>query len=581
MRIILIVLFSTLLLNAQNNWQEQLRLARYYEKSSESAEALKFYEGAWNKSHNAPQVYSPYFNFLNRYSMWQKGLEISEKMYNAHPKQVRYIGDYAKSLMMTDQKDKAMSLFSKVLARKDFRYPNLQTLANVMLQSGMFSEAINFLENGYSKYPKQISLLMQIASLYQGRLAFDKASEYFLRYLDANPVSFSVIQSRILNMLDNWEDANDVLKYILSRAENDKYTEIRSAIYLKFKKYDLAFPLLTDRYSEDRTNKYRRYLQYASQARTEGNTAFALRLLDFLQSRTADKGEKNDIFLTRNEILYTNFSGKSPIDSINVFMKSIEERLPEFSITQKTRAEKLFVNCYHYLLNDLDNGITTALIGLKESRDNRYMDYFYLELIKMSFEKGAFATVKKLQNRLRSPENLGESGFYGILAGYKLSGIKTAEKELKIYTRKTKPDHPRFNNMLDLKSILSRTDSLGKTQLLNAYVYYLQKKYALAENEFSSYIEQNNSNMILNYISAKILYEIHSSTLSSHFYKSANTIMQRFQDNPANAKLLWQLSKIDSENRDKYYQKIMDLFPESIEADKLRDVLRDIKGKVG
>lgn len=581
MRIIIVIIFSTLLLNAQNNWQEQLRLAQYYDKSNESSEALKFYEGAWNKSNNAPQVYSSYFNFLNRYSMWQKGLQISEKMYNANPKQLRYIGDYAKTLVMTDQKDKAISLLNQQMHRKNFRYPDLQTLANVLLQSGMFTEAINFLENGYSKYPDQKSLLMQIASLFQGRLAFDKASEYFLRYLDANPVSFSVIQSRILNMLDNWEDADDVIKYIQSKPQNEKYTEIQSAIYLKFKKYDLAFPLLTNQYSEDQSNKYGRYLQYAGQARTEGNTAFALRLLNFLQSHTTDKGKKNDIFLTKNEILYANFSGKSPIDSLNIFMQSIEERNAKFSIAQKTRAKKIIVNCYHYLLNDLDNGITTALIGLKENRDNRYTDYFYLELIKMSFEKGAFATVKDLQNRLRSPENLGESGFYGILASYKLSGINAAENELKKFTRKTKPDHPQFNNMLDLKTILSRTDSLGKTQLLNAYVYYLQKKYALAENEFSAYIDQNNSNMILNYISAKILYEMHAFTLSSHFYKSANIIMQRFQDNPGNAKLLWQLSKIDSENRDRYYQRIMDIFPESIEADKLRDILRDTKGKVG
>jgi len=581
MRVVMLLFMAVVPLLAQSDWQTDLRMAQYYEKSQQSAEAVKYYETAWQKSKGSQKVYTTYYKFLRKTGLWEKASKISLKMHQKDKRSFMFVNDFGRALVNLGHKNSADSLWNAQLKRKDISVVHIQSMANTMLQLRLLDEAVIYLEKGYIKFPKQNSILLQIASLYQNRLSFKKAADFYLRYLKLNTNHFNVVQSRMLNMLDNWEDAESVLSYIKQKSSEPEIMEISSAIYMKFKKYDQAYPLLTSNYGVNKRLNYNRYIQYARQAQNEGQTVFALDLINFLLSNSDDQNKKKDLLLAKYEIIFNTFTATVPVDTVVEFLKILDQYVLELDSPRRGRAYKLYVKSYHYLVNDLDNAALYALRGLKSTKNIRQKDFYYLELIKIALEKGDFQTIKKLQNRLKNPENLSKAGFYGLLADYKISGIAVLEKNMKSYMRKTQANHPRFNDMIQIQLVLTRADTANKKDLLNGLVYFHQKKYALAEYQMSEFLNSHKGKASIDYLLLDLLFRAHEFTGSDVFITQAEQMIKYYPKSASNAKILWFLSQIDVINSERHLNTILNQFPDSYEADKARELVRRKERELG
>jgi glutaredoxin-related protein len=440
-----------------------------------------------------------------------------------------------------------------------------------MLQSRMFDYAISTLEEGYKKFPGQHNLLLQIATLYQWRLSYIEALKRYLRYMEAVKNQFVLVQSRILNMLDNYDDAKPVIEYLEQRNNDYRYREIESSILLKFKKYDLAFPLLRDNY---RPEQFSRYISYAREAQKRKNIDFAKKLLTFLFEKEKNETRRRELKLLNIELAISSLSDKAPLDSVEILAEELSSLYPTLQGQNKIKALKLFLQIYRDNLNDLDKAKDYARLGIEESANTRDADFFRFNLAKLYFREKNYSRVKSIFKQIKTASLKSEVLFLKLLANYGENGIERLEKELSQALKKIKPDDIRYNDLLELKLIISEKDSSIKILMLDGILNYYGHRYNIAGKYFTRTLENSALKIPLSGMAFEWLFKSSNYTDPRIFTEKALTYISGNPADELNPGLLLLLTKSDPGNAEKYMSKILEIFPKSLEASKVRSMIR-------
>ena len=201
-----------------------------------------------------------------------------QEMLRRNPGDVLLQVDHAMVLYRKDRKEEAMAIWKRVL-KEHPRDPGMYNrVANAMLQNRLLDEAIRVYELGLQRIPHSDYFLQNIASLYQSRLMYARAAEYYLKYLERNPGQQQFIFSRILSFRVMEEDREEFYRALQSMAENspiaDKIYLLMAQLYQRDREFEKAYRIY--RQLEKKKGDGRYLLQFARAAQQDSSYEIAL-----------------------------------------------------------------------------------------------------------------------------------------------------------------------------------------------------------------------------------------------------------------------------------------------------------------
>ncbi len=186
--------------------------------------------------------------------------------------------DQATLLLKRGDKEGALAQWQEVLDL----HPNDITLylrvANAMLQNRLFDEALNVYQTAIDRNPHAKNLYQNMAYLYQGRLMYQQAARYYLKYLEAFPTQQGFIFSRILSFDLEPEERPALFQTLREVArtsrQKDKILLLEAQLHQRYREYDQALRIYRRLAENQKNDRY--LLNFAKDAEKDSSYQIAL-----------------------------------------------------------------------------------------------------------------------------------------------------------------------------------------------------------------------------------------------------------------------------------------------------------------
>ncbi|MDH4038680.1 MAG: tetratricopeptide repeat protein [Candidatus Krumholzibacteria bacterium] len=144
------------------------------------------------------------------------------------------------SIYFTDGREReAMQLFNRILEANNYNIGAYKIVAGALRDLGRTDEAIDILEQGRKRNPKNQALTLEIATLYKQAGDNKKALDQYLDFVVAEPRSYRLVRARMIEVLRDADTGQDALvAYLNTRANksgNDGFAamDVLAAFYLE------------------------------------------------------------------------------------------------------------------------------------------------------------------------------------------------------------------------------------------------------------------------------------------------------------------------------------------------------------
>ena len=607
---IIIVLFFTVLLKAQDsNTDIRLRLAQTYEQAGQFEKA----EVIYHELIETQPLNNVFFESLNKNLISQKNynesIELLTKKINLTPNDYNLYGLLGSTYFIMDQSEKAFESWEKGIAINPSSYINYRVIANYAIENRAYDKAIDILKRGKKVSGDPMMFSMDLANIYAANMKFSYAAKEFCSLIEIHPEQIQSAKARISSYLSRPGAVEQTISAI------KEFTESKSQIE--------TFDLLTFVYQSSGNYKdaFEEVIETDKKFKVNGTYVYLF----------AQEAYRNKQFKWASEsynYIVKNYSSSpfyqiSKIGYAKTWEASLDQKFLEQNNSWKpfVKHVPLFTDEYKKIINAYEEFITTtpdnavnieALFRIAEIYRNRIFDYQKADSLYKKFSQISpntnygvqsnialgeiaiqrdsldiagiyFQKVLSLQNI--APNDLSKANFYLAKIEFWKGNFSKSVDLLREVSLNLSSDFS--NDAIELSSIITTTkkDSANLTLYAHADLLAIQNKYKQAAIEFKTLSDRSNlfilndfakinfSEMLLaenDLISAmNNLEEIIKSENVSLFIEKATFLLAQ----------CYQYGIKDLQKAAQIYQKLLEIFPNSLYFDHAREALQSLSSK--
>jgi tetratricopeptide (TPR) repeat protein len=480
---------------------QQLRLANALEKNQEYESALKIYKNLENNNTTKSSAIQGIQNCLKGMMKYDELILYMENLDDTHKSDDQFIISLSEAYLLKSKKEKARELWYSLLNKKKNNIRIYRMVVGSMLKYRLFDDAVKVYELALQNIKNQNILHLDLANLYRTMLNMEKAAEHFLEYYANFPKQQSFLQRQLLNLTNSDEHLEQVAgvlkKYIDNHKDNKPIKEILAGLYIKSRKFDLAYDIFN---SLENTKKDGSYLfKFGKEA--QKNNAYDYAIKSF-----------NKILEIEQTVIYNITYFELANTYYKVALKEININDEPEQTTSVIKAIKMFENLVSK--NSLNSYSDLSCFALSKMYLNFYFDldktiYYYNYLIE---------NYPKSSKYDESLINLGDAFLIkGDLEKSKMAYTKNVDKndfsittfklaELEYYKGNFSNALNKYNLILKNKGVSDSlaNNALERTILINSFLSDTMdlKSFAYCEmlkfqNKFSEAVEHLNKLLIM------------------------------------------------------------------------------------
>ncbi|MBD3378271.1 tetratricopeptide repeat protein [candidate division KSB1 bacterium] len=205
---------------------------------------------------------------------------------------VQYSSDLAEIKYQRGYHKEAISHWKTLLDDHPKNHRVYHLVGNAYIEHRLFDLAVETFIKARETFESNQLFLFQLADIYALREEYDKMSQEYLSYLEANPNQYHFIESRFLNAATSDHAFNRIVNYLEDRKtwKNLKRYQLLSSLYIQAQAYDKALAALIpveDSLKGDKQNG-RLLFELARTASSDKEYEIAKRTFELLVERYED-----------------------------------------------------------------------------------------------------------------------------------------------------------------------------------------------------------------------------------------------------------------------------------------------------
>jgi tetratricopeptide (TPR) repeat protein len=225
---------------------EQLNLARRLMRDGNYLGASAVLEVLYEEYPNDARIYSHLHNCYTFLQYFDKAVELSRRMADANPHEIRFVLQLAESFTRRGDRDSALAAYHAAAEQLIDRTPNqYEPLLRSMLSFSYAEQALAVIDRVRGNRQDTLALALERAEALQFLKRYgDAASEYY-RLVDDTTRAGTTARKKLGELLDFSDSApaveNVLLEYVRGGSAPLQAIDLLSSHYLKHDRFDRAF----------------------------------------------------------------------------------------------------------------------------------------------------------------------------------------------------------------------------------------------------------------------------------------------------------------------------------------------------
>ncbi|OWY23583.1 tetratricopeptide repeat protein [Sphingobacteriales bacterium UPWRP_1] len=591
------MLLTSHALFAQDNLQQDLRLAQQYTRQGEYEKAASIYERLYEQNPKSSMYYRNYYNALLAVKDFTRAEELVKKQLKQDKNDPTLYIDLGLLLKGQSKFEDADAEFEKAL--KMAKDNQIQNIASVFSNADEHNYAIKAYLKGREIFKDSRMFSRELAQEYKQTGDTNNAISCYLDYAAIQPDHIQIIYNELQRFTNEEEDIEELQRQLYSRIQNETseliYTEILIWAFYQQKDFEQAFiqvKALDKRLNEDG----KRLMELAKKALTEKQYDIAIGAYEYVIA----KGENNPLYVNAREELLNCRNEKitATPNYTQEDLRGLEADYIDFLRLFGKNANTIssirdLAALYAYYLNITDNAITLLEDALRMSSVSAYNRALTkLDLGDYYLMKGEIWDATLLYSQVDkdfTDDMLGEEARYkNARLSYFNGDFEWAQAQLNVLKAST--SELIANDALKLSVFI--TDNMGldtsavpMQMFARADLLIVQKKYAAAITTYDSL----NRMFPAHTLDDDILYSRANISIEQRQYTQAaqylETLLKSYgKDILADDALftLAQLNEKHFDNKDKAlecYQNLLIQYPGSLYVVESRKRYRQLRGE--
>ncbi len=610
--LILVVFLFVAVLNAQDtNTDTRLRLAQAYEQSGQFDKA----EVIYRELLKTQPLNNVIVELLNKNLITQKkydeSIELLNQKINQTPNDYNLFGLLGSTYFIMDQSEKAFESWEKGITINASSYIGYRVIANYAIENRAYEKAIDILKRGKKVSGDPMIFSMDLANIYTANMKFSNAATEFCSLIEIHPEQVQTVKARIISYLNRPGASEQTINSI------KEYCESKSQIEL--------FDLLTFIYqsSGDYKDAFENVIEIEKKFKVNGTYVFQFAQESYRNKQFNWAVEAYN-FIIKN-YLTSPYYQISKIGYARTLEASLDQKFLESNNSWKPfiKYEPLFTNEYKKIINAYEEFITgisgnsvniEALFRIAEIYRTRIFDYQKADLLykklsqlspntnygiqsnialgEIAIQRDSLDSAKDyfqkaLSSQRIEPNDLSKANFYLARIEFWKGNFSISANFFREVSKNLSTDFA--NDAIELSSIISTTkkDSLNLNQFAHADLLVIQYKYKQAAIEFKTLSDRPNLFVINDfakiYFSEMLLTENDIQTAINNLEEITKTENNSIFAEKATFLLAqcYQYGIKDLQKAAQIYQKLLEIFPNSLYFDRAREALNSIPTKNG
>ncbi len=242
--IFLFLIFSFIVFAQDSAW-EKFNLAKSYEAAGNFEQAELLYKELYNSEPSNYQ-YSEALNSLYlKLKQYDKSIKFLETKLSINPEDILVKGQLGTTFHLMGNYEKAFSIWNDAVNKQTENANNYRIIINYVLDCRAFDEAIELLKKAKQKTDDPDSFSYELANIYSVTMKYSEATEEYCNILSKYPKQISLIKNRIRN----WRSTDDKIlgkSALIARKYFDKYNtpeflDLESHLYILDENYEKAY----------------------------------------------------------------------------------------------------------------------------------------------------------------------------------------------------------------------------------------------------------------------------------------------------------------------------------------------------
>jgi len=595
----------------QLNLENKYQLARNYEQAGDYSRAESIYIDLlkiqpWN------QTYIIALNNLYlQFKKYDQSIKLLENSLKLNVNDVNAYGLLGTTFYVMGRQNDAFNTWNKGLEINAGNQINYRIIANYALENRAFDKAIEYLLRGKEKSSDPKIFSYDLANIYAANMQYNLAVDEFCLLVINDPLQLEVVKNRIAIFLSRpgaGEAAESSIQNFIASSDNRTLKELLAFVYISNKNYDTAFNIIQE---IDKTSDAKGAVLYSYAQQLYNDNIFDTAskcyaaIINNYKSSPYFPSAKIGFAKTLQSSVESNIESENPswkqvsdydISNAEKFEKVIKQyreiietfpnsqmsaeaiyRLAEIKFHKQLEIEEAIE-----LLSSIDGGqlnysvypAATELLG----DINVYMGN--LSKAEVYFQKAFSLNNKNDINQNRILFKLAKLYFWQgrfTVAGNNLSkGTKNLNNDF-------------ANDALELELLITtnKQDSLNLAKYASASFLEEQKKFS----EASSIYKELFDNKSLLFISKLSAYNLAEMLVAQNLYDDALNVLTEIIENDDSGLIndksyflsaqIFQFALNNSNKAIKFYQNILEFYPNSLYFDRSRELIQRLNNKDG
>ncbi len=253
--IITILLFETVIFQAQNTITQDYLLAYQYYRNNEYDKAAEIYKKLFDKT-GTRTYFTFYMDCLYKSGKYEQAIKESKKAVRKNKNSLYYKIILGQAYKMAGDTAKAESIFEKVVRSVPVNKNTIISVANNFINIREYKYAEKLYLTGKKKLKKQYTFNMELGQLYFLQRKYNKMINSYLDMLEVSPDYYETVKGRLQYIITS--SANDeispilrkeLIKRIQKKPSETQYTSLMVWLLIQQHKYSeaLHYALILDK----------------------------------------------------------------------------------------------------------------------------------------------------------------------------------------------------------------------------------------------------------------------------------------------------------------------------------------------
>ncbi len=607
----LLLFFTFSFSNNRLSIKASIKTAKHLEKKGDIDGAIAIYTSVLNQNpnHNLSeerlkflfmnhQRYDEAINFL------KERIKQSFNKYKIYPE----LGEF---YYLNNQKVDAKNVWNNGL---DI-FKNNRSIYRLMISKytklGLDDELEEVLKSGREKFGKSF-LAYESGVYYQARRTYDKAMDQYILYLLYEPKQMGIIERRILLMSDEEESIPIIEKKLSLASENNpqKILNILSQFYFKKQDYNQAFKMKKKWSSFDKID-YEEWLDFGNELRKEKQYKYSIDAYNFILKKNPNinvSGRamlglantfENQIILDQEKHIIPYFFDNNIFfeDPFQVFSSISKENLISSleiydSLLVTLNKSTLLSRAYYKLgeiqyriIQDFDQAFSLFHDAKNNNPKKELQIKTILRIADVLIAKGQLEEALEFLQIHKKINPTNKIEMKEILVCFLSGDFDLTLDKVDIALLTIYPSNPFFNDLIELKNIISKYKSSDKDDTI-AFSHFLKAELYLRKNKLGDAIKELLY-ITNNYKNTKIVPLVNLRLGLLHYrikdYNNALKFISFLENTDLSDKAIilagqiHELKFFDNEKALSFYIKILDKNPKSIYFEPMRYHIRNLQ----